>query len=90
MTDRIVRETMQTNGIKVFHHLTYGNALWPVSAYGSRQKFIWGPIGGLETIPGDYSRHYSRKSRLIERLRRLSVGISVRSRALKTVLYGLI
>lgn len=83
MTDRIVRETMQANGIKVFHHLTYGNALWPVSAYGSRQKFIWGPIGGLETIPGDYSRHYSRKSRLIERLRRLSVGISVRSRALK-------
>lgn len=84
LTDGIVRKTMQDNKIKVFHHLTYGNALWPVSKYGSRQQFIWGPIGGLETIPEDYSRHYTRKSRLIEQLRRLSVGISVHSKALKS------
>lgn len=83
MTDSIVRRTMQANDIKVFHHITYGNALWPVSKYGSRQQFIWGPIGGLETIPEDYSRHYSRKSRLLEQLRRISVSLSVRSNALK-------
>lgn len=84
MANGIVRQTMQNNGISVFHHLTYGNALWPVSKYGSRQKFIWGPIGGLETIPEDYSRHYLRKSRLIERLRRMSVRLSVKSNALKS------
>lgn len=84
MTNGIVRQTMQNNGISVFHHLTYGNALWPVSKYGSRQKFIWGPIGGLETIPEDYSRHYLRKSRFIERLRRMSVRLSVKSNALKS------
>lgn len=82
-TNRIVRRTMRQNDIKIFHHLTYGNALWGVSRYGSRQKFIWGPIGGLETIPEDFSRHYARKSRLIESIRRLSVKLSCQSPALK-------
>lgn len=83
LTDRIVERTMKENGIQIFHHLTYGNALWPVSAYGSRQTFIWGPIGGLETIPEDYSRHYSRKSKLIERLRRMTVSMACHSWSLK-------
>lgn len=83
LTNRIVRRTMQDNGIHVFHHLTYGNALWPVSDYGSRQKFIWGPIGGLETIPEEYSKSYSRKSQLLERLRRLTVNIACKSPSLK-------
>lgn len=83
LTDRIVRRTMQDNGISIFHHLTYGNALWPVSGYGSRQTFIWGPIGGLETIPEDYSRRYDRKSRLIESVRRLAVKRASRSRSLR-------
>ncbi len=83
LTDRIVRHTMQDNDIRIFHHLTYGNALWPVSDYGSRQTFIWGPIGGLETIPEDYSRFYDRKSRLIEKIRRLAVKRASRSRSLR-------
>lgn len=82
MTDRIVKRTMQDNDIHVFHHLTYGNALWPVSDYGSRQTFIWGPIGGLETIPSDFSDHYSAKSKFIERLRRAMIRRAVRSRSL--------
>lgn len=82
-TNRIVKRTMQDNDIKVFHHLTYGNVLWPVSRFGSRQQFIWGPAGGLETIPADYSRHYSRKSRIIERIRRASVKMACVSPALR-------
>ena len=70
----LVRRTMKENGIELFHHLTYGNALWPVSRWGQQQQFVWGPIGGAETIPQDYSRHYGRKSRLIEWARRLAVG----------------
>lgn len=72
-TNRIVKRTMRENGIKVFHHLTYGNVLWKVSSYGQKQFFIWGPVGGLETIPAEYSRHYARKSRLIEWMRRAAV-----------------
>lgn len=72
-TNGIVKRTMQENGISLFHHLTYGNVLWKVSSYGQRQRFIWGPVGGLETIPAEYSRHYSWRSRMIEGIRRWSV-----------------
>ena len=72
-TNRIVKRTMQENDIKVFHHLTYGNVLWKVSSYGQKQFFVWGPVGGLETIPAEYSNHYARKSRLIEWVRRAVV-----------------
>lgn len=72
-TNHIVKRTMRENGIKVFHHLTYGNVLWKVSSYGKKQFFVWGPVGGLETIPAEYSTHYARKSRLIEWVRRLAV-----------------
>ena len=72
-TNCIVKRTMHENGIKVFHHLTYGNVLWKVSSYGQKQFFIWGPVGGLETIQAEYSKHYARKSRLIEWVRRAAI-----------------
>ena len=72
-TNRIVKRTMRENGIKVFHHLTYGNVLWKVSSYGQKQFFVWGPVGGLETIPAEYSTHYAGKSRMIEWVRRLAI-----------------
>lgn len=72
-TNRIVKRTMIENDIPIFHHLTYGNALWKVSAYGQKRFFIWGPVGGLETIPSVFSRHYARKSQIIEWIRRVAV-----------------
>lgn len=75
-TNGIVKRTMQENGIGIFHHLTYGSALWKVSSYGQRQFFIWGPIGGLETIPKEYSKHYDTKLQIIESIRRLTVSLS--------------
>lgn len=75
-TNGIVKRTMQEQGIRIFHHLTYGNALWKVSSYGQRQFFVWGPIGGLETIPEEYSRHYDTKLRLIERVRRTVAALT--------------
>jgi glycosyltransferase involved in cell wall biosynthesis len=72
-TNRIVRRTMQENGIRVFHHLTYGNVLWKVSSYGQRQFFVWGPVGGLETVPEEFSRHYTGVWRFVEALRRAVV-----------------
>ena len=72
-TNRIVKRAMRENNIKVFHHLTYGNVLWKVSSYGRKQFFVWGPVGGLETIPAEYSSHYARKSRIIEWVRRMAI-----------------
>ena len=72
-TNRIVKRTMQDNNIKIFHHLTYGNVLWKVSSFGQKQFFVWGPVGGLETIPAEYSNHYARKSRIIEWVRRATI-----------------
>lgn len=73
LANRIVKRTMKENGIKIFHNLTFGNAIWPVSKFGQKQFFIWGPIGGIETIPADYSCHYNIKSRIIEWVRRTMV-----------------
>jgi len=72
-TNSIVKKTMLVNKIKIFHHLTYGNALWSVSNYGKKQFFIWGPTGGTEIIAKDFSKHYELKGRGIESLRRFVV-----------------
>ncbi len=74
-TNRIVKRTMRENNIKIFHHLTYGNMLWKVSSYGQKQFFIWGPVGGLETIPAEYSSHYTGKARIIEWVRRAVIKL---------------
>lgn len=74
-TNSIVKRTMQENNIKIFHHLTYGNVLWKVSSYGQRQFFVWGPVGGLESIPEEYSRHYNKKSQIIEKIRRAAISM---------------
>lgn len=74
LTNGIVRRTMMENNIRIFHHLTYGNVLWKVSSYGQKQFFIWGPAGGVETIPEEYTCHYPRKMQLVEKLRRLMAG----------------
>lgn len=73
LANRIVRRTMRENEIQIFHNLTFGNAIWPVSKFGQEQFFIWGPIGGVETIPADYSCHYNTKSKIIEWIRRVMV-----------------
>lgn len=83
LSNPLVKKTMKENDIKVFHHVTYGNALWQVSKYGSAQNFIWGPIGGLETIPEEYSRHFDFKSRMIEKVRRILVSGAIKSISLK-------
>lgn len=72
-TNIIVKETMKENNIDIFHLLTYGNALWPISSYGQKKFFIWGPTGGVDNIPWDYAKHYDIKWKVIEAVRRLMV-----------------
>lgn len=73
LTNRIVRKTMKENDIHIYHLLTYGNSLWPASRYGMKQFFVWGPTGGVDSIPYEYSKHYSVKSRIVEWVRRMVV-----------------
>lgn len=75
LTNNIVKQIMQKNDIDIYHLLTYGNAIWPVSKYGQKQFFIWGPTSVGDTIPKDYSIHYNLKSQIIEEIRRLSVKL---------------
>ncbi|MBL7473740.1 glycosyltransferase family 4 protein [Robertkochia sediminum] len=70
LTNSLVKKTMKENDIEIYHLLTYGNALWPVSSYGRKQFFIWGPTGVGDQIPKDFSSQYDRKWRVIERIRR--------------------
>ena len=73
LANKIVRKTMKENGIEIFHNLTFGNAIWPVSSFGQKKFFIWGPVGGVETISKEFSRNYNFKSRYIEAIRRIMV-----------------
>lgn len=75
MADSIVRKTMVKNNIKIFHLLTYGNALWPISNFGQKQFFIWGPVGGVDSIPKEFSCHYSSVWKKTEKKRRLMVKL---------------
>ena len=74
-TNAIVKETMQENDIHIYHLLTYGNALWPASRFGQKQHFVWGPTGGVDTIPKEFTRHYGWKWRMIEAIRRCVVAL---------------
>ena len=73
LTNSIVKKTMQENDIHIYHLLTYGNSLWPASSYGMKQTFIWGPTGGVDSIPCEYTKYYPLKSRLVEWARRTMV-----------------
>ena len=75
-TNKIVKRTMQDNNIRIFHHLTYGNVLWKVSKYGQKQFFVWGPVGGLESIPSEFSNKYDLKNRIVELIRRRMASLA--------------
>ncbi len=69
-TNGTIRKTMQENNIRIFHHLTYGNAMWPVCRYGRKQCFIWGPVSAGVMIPKDFTKHYNLSARIKESIQR--------------------
>jgi len=93
LTNSIVKKTMEENHIEIFHLLTYGNALWPVSRYGQRKYFIWGPTGIGGYISYEFSKHYGIKCLIIECIRSfvmktltLNVGFRQRCKNAKLIL----
>lgn len=73
MSDSIVRKTMERENIEIFHLLTYGNALWRISPSGQKKFFVWGPTGGVDSIPEEYCQHYSKLWQRTEWKRRMMV-----------------
>ena len=65
---------MKKNRIKIYHLLTYGNAIWPVSNYGQKQFFIWGPTSIANIIPSEFTKHYSFRSKIIEKIRTIYIN----------------
>lgn len=71
LSNKVVKNTMIDQQIKVFHHITFGNALFPVSRYGRKQFFIWGPVGGAGTLPLDFIHDFPFWSKVKECLQYL-------------------
>lgn len=70
-SNRVVKRTMQENNIDIYHHLTYGNALWAVSRYGQSKTFVWGPTSAGAYTPNEFTKFYNFKSRTKEFAQRL-------------------
>ena len=71
LSDGVVKRTMQENGIDTYHLLTYGNAMWPASRYGMKQRFVWGPVSAGVMLPREFTKGFSWKSRLKEEAQRV-------------------
>ena len=71
LSDGVVKCTMQENGIDTYHLLTYGNAMWPASRYGMKQRFVWGPVSAGVMLPREFTKGFSWKSRLKEEAQRV-------------------
>lgn len=73
-SNKLVKKVMGENNIEIFHLLTYGNAIWHISNFGQQKFFIWGPTGGVDTIPREFSKHYAFQHRMMEAVRRIVVN----------------
>jgi len=74
-SNRLVKEYMIENDITIFHNLTFGNILLPISSYGRKNFFVWGPVGGGAVIPYSYTKKFQVRDRLKEFFRRIYVII---------------
>ena len=93
LSNGVVKRTMQENGIEVYHLLTYGNAMWPASRYGMKQRFVWGPVSAGVSLPRYLTKYFSWKSRMKEAAQRtmkwllpLNIGFRTRCRCADVIL----
>src|SRR5207247_8689164 len=47
----IVRQLHQTHQYDLMHHLTFAAFRYPTAIWGHGAPCVWGPIGGIESIP---------------------------------------
>ncbi len=59
------------NKFDVIHHLTFGNIWLPSFLFFLKTSYIWGPIGGAERVPKEFTKEYSKADQIKERVRKL-------------------
>jgi glycosyltransferase involved in cell wall biosynthesis len=69
-----IRELHRIHHFDILHHLTFGNIWLPILSPLADIPFIWGPIGGGETVPSTFAKHFAASARLQECLRGCIVG----------------
>jgi glycosyltransferase involved in cell wall biosynthesis len=65
----VARRLCREVGIDLIHHVTYSRYWAPSFVSLLPVPFVWGPVGGGETMPRGFVRRYSFSGRLYERLR---------------------
>lgn len=65
------RELHQEIGFDVIHHLTFGNVWLPTFLWKLPVPFIWGPLGGYESVPRSFWKLFAFKWKLFEMVRYL-------------------
>lgn len=72
----VAKKILEKNPIDCAWHLSFGSMWMPTFLYKLRVPFIWGPVGGGESIPRAYWENLSIKNRLVEWLRRKMIQTS--------------
>lgn len=65
----VAKKILESNPIDCTWHLSFGSMWMPTFLYRLSIPFIWGPVGGGESIPPAYWKNLSLKNRLVEWLR---------------------
>lgn len=66
---RRARTAHREIGFDITHHVTFGNNWLPTFLPLLPVPFVWGPIGGAETVPKAFRKDFSFKWRLYEGMR---------------------
>lgn len=66
----LVRKLVKTYRFDYTFHITFGSIWLPSFLFLFRPRFIWGPLGGGESIPDSFIRTLSLKGRLLQYLRK--------------------
>jgi glycosyltransferase involved in cell wall biosynthesis len=69
LTRRLVEDLQRDVGLDVTQHVTFGQYWTPTSLAYISTPFVWGPVGGGETVPAAFLRDFNRRGQAYEVLR---------------------
>jgi glycosyltransferase involved in cell wall biosynthesis len=50
---RVIAQLQEERGFDLLHHVTFAGFRYPTATWGHGVPCIWGPVGGIESIPRD-------------------------------------
>ena len=73
---KIAKQLVKENKVDYAMHLTFGSIWLPTYMHKVGCPFIWGPVGGGESIPDCYLSKFSFKQQLVQRGRKILINSS--------------